>query len=85
MPSPFPGMDPYLEAPDTWPDFHDAFAAEIRRELNRVLPQPYYARLAKRPEVGIVGDEALRRIIPDVAILGLETRRLRRLAKAVWR
>ena len=37
--------------------------------LNRVLPQPYYARLAKRPEVGIVGDEALRRIIPDVAIL----------------
>ncbi len=21
--SPFPGMDPYLEAPDTWPDFHD--------------------------------------------------------------
>ena len=24
MPSPFPGMDPYLESPDIWPDFHDA-------------------------------------------------------------
>src|SRR5262245_350758 len=22
MPSPFPGMDPYLEAPDYWPGFH---------------------------------------------------------------
>ena len=22
MPSPFPGMDPYLEGPDSWPDVH---------------------------------------------------------------
>jgi len=22
MPSPFPGMDPYLEHPDLWPGFH---------------------------------------------------------------
>ena len=40
MPSPFPGMDPYLEAPSIWPDFHDALAAEIRGELNRTLPSP---------------------------------------------
>lgn len=67
MPSPFPGMDPYLENPDIWPDFHDAFASEIRRELNRLLPQPYYARLEMRPELGIVEDEGPpRRIIPDV-------------------
>jgi hypothetical protein len=26
-PSPFAGMDPYLEAPDIWPDFHNALAA----------------------------------------------------------
>ncbi len=69
MPSPFPGMDPYLEAPDTWPDFHDALAAEIRGELNRVLPRHYYARLEMRPEIGIVGDETPRRIVPDVAIV----------------
>jgi hypothetical protein len=24
MPSPFPGMDPYLEAPEISPDFHDS-------------------------------------------------------------
>jgi hypothetical protein len=69
MPSPFPGMDPYLESPDIWPDFHDALAAEIRGELNRVLPQPYYARMEMRPEIGIVGDETPQRIVPDVAIV----------------
>ncbi len=47
-------MDPYIEAPDIWPDFHEAFAGEIRGELNLLLPQPYYARLEVRPEVGIV-------------------------------
>src|SRR5206468_2963463 len=45
MPSPFPGMDPYLEAPAIWPDLHDALAGEIRNELNHSLPGPYYARL----------------------------------------
>src|SRR5881409_2064340 len=45
MPSPFPGMDPYLEAPDIWPDLHEALASEMRAELNLLLPQPYYARL----------------------------------------
>ena len=25
MPSPFPGMDPYLEDPEIFPDFHDSF------------------------------------------------------------
>jgi hypothetical protein len=60
MPAPFPGMDPYLEAPDIWPDLHDALAGEIRGELNRALPPPYYARLEMRPEVGIVHSEPIR-------------------------
>src|SRR5439155_25957094 len=69
MPSPFPGMDPYLEAPSIWPDFHEAFAGELRRELNARLPTPYYARLEMRPEVGIVEQEGVsRRIVPDVAV-----------------
>ena len=70
MPSPFPGMDPYLEAPAIWPDFHDAFAGEIRTELNRTLPAPYYARLEMRPEVGIAASEGgQRRIVPDIAVV----------------
>src|SRR5919197_4772217 len=70
MPSPFPGMDPYLEAPDIWPDLHEALAGEMRAELNLRLPQPYYARLEVRPEVGIVDDVGTsRRIVPDVAVI----------------
>lgn len=69
MPSPFPGMDPYLEAPDIWPDFHDALAAAIRGDLNRTLPQPYYARLEMRPEVGIAEGDESRRIVPDVTVV----------------
>jgi Protein of unknown function (DUF4058) len=74
MPSPFPGMDPYLEAADIWSDFHEAFASEIRAELNLLLPQPYYARLEVRPEVGIVEDAGVsRRIVPDVTVVRTPT------------
>lgn len=57
MPSRFPGMDPYLESPDIWPDFHHAFASEISAELNGTLPEPYYARLRSRPEIGILEEK----------------------------
>lgn len=43
MPSPFPGMDPYLEAPWIWPDLHLTLIVAIRAELNRLLPAHYVA------------------------------------------
>lgn len=69
MPSPFPGMDPYLEDPAIWPDFRDALATEIRNELNGALPAPYYARREVRQEVGVVEDGARRVIVPDIAVV----------------
>ncbi len=67
---PFPGMDPYLEAPDIWPDFNDRLATTLSAMLNTRLPAPYYARLQKRPELGVVlGGGVLRHIIPDVTVL----------------
>ncbi len=70
MPSPFPGMDPYLENPIIWPDFHHHLATFITVELNAALPAPYYARVELRPELGIVlGDVGNRRIIPDVLVI----------------
>lgn len=72
MPSPFPGMDPYLEAPAIWPDFHHRFAADLSAVLNRSLPRPYYAQLEMRTELGIATvdrvEEEHRTIIPDVQI-----------------
>jgi hypothetical protein len=71
-------MDPYLEDPQFWPDLHHALAITLRDELNRCLPEPYYARTEMRPELGVVmetdgnGDAprgATKRIIPDVMVL----------------
>src|SRR3954471_23839797 len=45
MPSPFPGMDPYLEDPAYWPDFHGNFLYRIRAELTRGLPARYVAEV----------------------------------------
>ena len=53
MPSVFPGMDPYLEAPWIWPDFHNSLADSIRSILNEELPKPYFAQLEARSELGI--------------------------------
>jgi hypothetical protein len=70
MPSPFPGMDPYLEAPRIWPDFHHALATTVQGALNRALPRPYYARIEMRPEIGIVGDDdGPRSIVSHIAVV----------------
>ena len=45
MPSPFPGMDPYIEMPRIWSDFHNGLADEIRAELNRTIRPTYFAAL----------------------------------------
>lgn len=48
MPSPFPGMDPYLEHPALWPDVHNSLIAGIRDSLGpRVAPR-YVVRLEER-------------------------------------
>lgn len=49
-------MDPYLEAPDIWPDFHQAMAVKVSATLNGLLPGRYFARLQARPESGLMPD-----------------------------
>lgn len=43
MPSPFPGMDPYIESQREWSDFHASLAEVVRTTLNMVLNANYYA------------------------------------------
>jgi hypothetical protein len=43
MLSPFPGMDPYLEDPGLWEDFHTTLIVAIRAEINPLLPAGYVA------------------------------------------
>ena len=49
MPSPFPGMDPILEAPGIWPGFHASLGMELKHRLNRVLSDAYYADVESQP------------------------------------
>lgn len=45
MPSPFPGMDPYIEPSGMWGDFHGSLLTFIRGELNAHLPEGYVASI----------------------------------------
>ena len=68
MPSPFPGMDPYIEAPEVWSDFHGRLAEEISAALNEVLEPRYIARLTPRVSYEIVEIGESRNIRPDVGV-----------------
>jgi hypothetical protein len=48
MPSPFPGMDPFLEHPVFFQDLHGAMHTYIREALQSVLPEPYFAVIDER-------------------------------------
>ena len=45
MPSPFPGMDPYLEDTTVWPGVHTCLLVSIMAALNRCLPDGYVAEI----------------------------------------
>jgi hypothetical protein len=49
MKSPFPGMDPYLEAQGRWCDLHTSLITYCRDALNEVLPENYVAQIAVEP------------------------------------
>ncbi|HUY36055.1 MAG TPA: DUF4058 family protein [Pirellulales bacterium] len=67
MPSPFPGMDPYLEG-DDWTSFHTHFATEIARQLTPRLRPKYVALPEKRFDVVDERAIAIEAIYPDVGV-----------------
>jgi hypothetical protein len=66
MPSPFPGMDPYLEAPWIWPDVHHGLISEIRAALNPSLVPRYVARVELRVYVSDDDDPGRAAIVSDM-------------------
>ena len=48
MPGSFPGMDPYLEAPERWPDVHQSLITYIRDALQPLIRPRYLARMGER-------------------------------------
>src|ERR1051326_5309303 len=45
MPSPFPGMNPYLEQPYAWQDFHQAFITHARDVLTPQVRPRYFVKI----------------------------------------
>lgn len=70
MPSPFPGMDPFLERPEIWPDFHDSLIAYIREALQPLL-RPQYVALTQDRLFVIENNRPIR---PDVSVLDVNRR-----------
>lgn len=65
MPSPFPGMDPYLEDPLHWRGVHHGLIAGLKATLNAILPKRYLAEVDER--VYLVQPD--RSVYPDVTVL----------------
>lgn len=65
MKSPFPGMDPYLEA--YWGDIHNTFMTYAKKQLNQQLPEDLVARVEN--SLFVDAEEAYRTIYPDVAVV----------------
>lgn len=73
MKSPFPGMDPFIEARHLWGDFHDNLIVDLQRAIQRQLPARYVARINDRvfyetedPEVELILKNRAR---PDVEVI----------------
>jgi hypothetical protein len=69
MPSPFPGMDPYLEDPGLWPDVHHEIIASIKAVLGAQLRPRYVARIEERVYVSNDSDPGRSVIAPDVHVV----------------
>ena len=71
MPSPFPGMDPFLEDPGLWPDVHHWLISVTAELLNSSLRPNYYARIEERVYISDEHDPGRKVIIPDVRVVSV--------------
>ncbi|MEM8546043.1 MAG: DUF4058 family protein [Cyanobacteria bacterium P01_H01_bin.119] len=67
MQSPFPGMDPYLEHAQLWPEVHSRLIVGIADALDDQLSQRYRVAIEKRVYISTVADSLLIGV-PDVSV-----------------
>ncbi|MCB0065199.1 MAG: DUF4058 family protein, partial [Caldilineaceae bacterium] len=86
MPSPFPGMDPYLEG-SLWTTLHFTLAAEIVRQIAPRLRPKYVALPVERYALEITrgADRSSAGIYPDVGVAQVQLSRVEdRPVSLVW-
>ena len=68
MPSPFPGMDPYIESSGAWGDFHNSFLMYVKESLQKTLTPNYLVRVQERIASITLPDGERKPWIPDVNV-----------------
>ena len=70
MRSPFPGMDPYVEARGLWGDFHHGLISEIQNALAQAAPERYLVRAGERSYVVLIENDgkATHPFLPDISV-----------------
>jgi hypothetical protein len=70
MNSPFPGMDPYIEACGLWGDFHTHLIERIYERLAESVPDRYVVRTGERSYVVLVESQGQQShpFLPDVRV-----------------
>lgn len=68
--SPFPGMDPYLEAPNLWPDVHSRLMNIFAEQLTPNLAPKYIAELETQIVIDRIQDTQIdtKTVLPDITI-----------------
>jgi hypothetical protein len=74
MKSPFPGMDPYIEACGLWADFHIHLIERIAESLADAAPARYLVRAGERSYLVLVESEGKETypFLPDVSVTAPE-------------
>src|SRR5262245_16695542 len=74
MSNPFPGMNPFLEDPAHWPEFHFKFINYWEEAISDALPPEFEAKIGERVYLVEVDPDARKLIYPDVGVSqGTET------------
>jgi hypothetical protein len=70
MSSPFPGMDPYIEACELWESFHLNLVTHIAIHLADIAPERYVVRPGERSYLVLVRSEGKKEhpFLPDVSV-----------------
>ncbi len=69
MPSPFPGMDPYLEDQEHWMNVHHRLITEVGDRLAEQLRPRYFVSVEERAYLTNDDDPAWKTIVPDAHLV----------------
>lgn len=73
MPSPFPGMDPYIEQPAFWSSFHSRLIMALADTLAPQLRPRYYVEVETRTYTDTPDEGEVLVGIPDAVVLSRQT------------